>query len=72
MTRISYTTRECGFLQIEVTRTDGAHVSSIDLGRATPGPHSFELDVSRFPPGMYACSVLLNGQRATKRFVVVH
>lgn len=71
-TRISYTTRVGGFRQVEVTRTDGVQVRSIDLGRATAGPHSYELDVSRLPPGMYACTVLLNGQRATRRFVVVH
>lgn len=71
-TRVSYTIRESGSPRIDLTRTDGALVRSTKLNNLVQGGHSYELDVSALPPGLYTCSILLNGQQATKRFVVVH
>ena len=48
----------------------GRSLINKDLGRYTTGNHHVEIPTDQLTPGVYSCSLEINGQRVTKLFVV--
>ena len=59
-----------GNVQISMSNMLGQAVMNLDKGYVTAGLKQFTLDASQLTPGVYFCTVQINGQRYTQKLIV--
>ncbi|MEI8134878.1 MAG: T9SS type A sorting domain-containing protein [bacterium] len=57
---------------IQITDNVGTVVYSVNLKNSGANQEAYRVNVAHLPSGSYLCSVIMNGKKITKHFVVVH
>jgi hypothetical protein len=70
-TRIEYTVREAGSVELKVYTIDGREVATLVNGVETAGSHVVEFDASGLASGMYLYKMSVNGFTATQKMVLM-
>lgn len=69
-TRISYEILQESNIQFIFTNALGSVVKTIDKGQVGPGQYVLELDASEFSNGVYYYSMIVDGQKITRKMIV--
>lgn len=70
-TEITFSLQESGNARLSVFDATGREVARLVDGPLRAGDHTATLDASRFAPGIYVYTLAVDGQRSTRRMVVV-
>jgi hypothetical protein len=67
---ISYAINATSEVNFEIVDMTGKVIISDNLGTRAAGDYQIHLDGSKFAPGIYFYSIIVNGERVTKRMVI--
>lgn len=71
-TTITYSLRTAAHVQLTLLDPHGRTVAQLTDAAQPPGRNTVDVTTARLAPGLYAYALTLDGQRMTKRMMVVH
>ncbi len=69
---ISFTLPEAGMANLTLTDAAGRETPLLHSAWLAAGPHEVTWDASKYPSGVYLCRLMVGGQSAARRVVVLH
>jgi len=70
VTAIDYSLTQNASVSFEVLDLTGKHIFSSNEGRKAAGSYTVSFDASELAAGMYSYSLVVNGEKLTKRMIV--